>query len=145
MKFKKPKPKQYQQASDGIHPAVLADLQDIGEKQTQFGTKPKIWLTYLTGDEQDAEGKPIRVSQYLVNSIHPKANLYNLILTLTGTEPTDDFDSEDLIGRQCRVKTLRYTNRKGLVYAGVNRVFPANGDPEVAIPLDFVRANERKN
>lgn len=145
MKFKKPKQKQYQQASDGIHPSVLADVDDLGEVHGQFGLKPKVRLTYLVGDERDAEGKPIQVSQFLVNSLHPKANLYNLILTLTGTEPTDDFDSEDLIGLQCRVKTLRYTNRKGLVYAGVNRVFPANGDAEVAIPLDFVRGSERKN
>lgn len=144
MKFNKPKQKQYQQASDGIHPAVLADIEDLGEVQTKFGTKSKICLTYLIGDEWDAEGKPIRVSQFLVNSIHPKSNLYNLILTLTGAEPNDDFDSEDLIGLQCRIRTHRYTNRKGLVYAGVNRVFPANGGAEVQIPLDFARADERR-
>lgn len=145
MKFNKATQKQYQQASDGIHPAVVADIQDLGVVQTKFGLKPKVQVTYLIGDERDEKEMPLRASQFLVNSIHEKANLFNLILTLTGAEPTDDFDSEELIGLQCRIRTRRYTNRKGLIYAGVNRVFPANGDAEVAIPLDFVRAGERRN
>jgi hypothetical protein len=134
-----------QQASDGWHNAVCADVVDVGTKQTKFGPKQKLKVV-LVIDERDQAGQPIRVDDFYNVSIHEKSKLYGTARTLTGTDPdaAGEFDTDSMIGRQCQIKTARHTTSKGVAFANVTDITPPPaGAPRVAIPLDFVRAKDR--
>jgi hypothetical protein len=135
-----------QQASNGTHNAVCADVVDVGVKPTKFGPKPKLKIVYLI-EERDQVGQPIRVDDYYNASIHEKAKLYGTVKTLTGTYPKVDaageFDTDSMIGRQCQIKTAQRVTSKG-TFANITDITPPpKGAPRVAIPLDFVRAKDR--
>ncbi len=141
---KKKVKKQYPQSADGIHAAVLVDVEDLGERSTQWGTKHKVRLCFMT-EELDPEGQPIFVSDFPVLSLDERARLHAIVTALTGVAPEDDVDLDTLIGRRCQLNIKQSTGADGLVYANVRQVLPPNPrDPILAVPIDFVRAKDRK-
>lgn len=145
MKIKQKGPSQ--QASDGSHNAVCADVVDVGVKPTKFGPRQKLKIVYLI-DERDQAGQPIRVDDFYNASIHEKSDLYGTVKTLTGTDPKLDaageFDTDSIIGRLCQIKTAQRVTSKGVFANVVDITPPPAGAPRVAIPLDFVRAKDRQ-
>ena len=97
---KRPVKKQFQQASDGLHAGVLADVEDLGVQINPFDgeQKHKVRLIYLV-DELDSEtGQPLQISQFCTLSLHEKAILYQVFKALTGSYPVEDQEIDDLIG-----------------------------------------------
>ena len=54
--------KSYDVPTAGKIPAVLADFQERGERQTAFGIREEVRLVYFT-DQPDSKGRPIQVVQ----------------------------------------------------------------------------------
>src|SRR5579859_1926505 len=84
MKIKRTGPSQ--QASDGWHNSVCADVVELGIKETQYGPKQKLKIVHLI-DERDAAGQPIRVDDFYNVSIHDSSKLSKAARTITGDEP----------------------------------------------------------
>jgi hypothetical protein len=143
MKISRRKKKEFQQAGDGWHIAVLADVEDRGMQASKYGEKHKVQLVFLL-DEHDHEGNLIRVSDFCTASTHENSKLTAYVRTLTGTDPEEDFDTEDLIGRSLRLETKQHVTPQGKTYANVIRqdVLKA-GERGPGIPLDFIRAQDR--
>ena len=144
MKIKRPEAKEYQQASDGSHSAVVADVIDLGLVHSQFGDKEKLQTVYLI-NELDSEGQPIRVSDFCTVSLDERSKLTSRINVLVpGAAELDEFDTEQLIGKRCQIITEQYTNPKtGKTFANVISMKPLPASsPKVSIPLGFVRAKD---
>jgi hypothetical protein len=143
MKIKR---KQSQPSSDGWHSAVCADAVDLGIQNTAYGPKPKLDIVHLV-DERDATGQLIQVHDRYTASVHPSSKFYKPAMTITGGElkfdANGEFDTDCLLGRTYQIHTARRVTSKG-VFANVDdlRPLPA-GAPRVAIPLNFVRAEDR--
>jgi hypothetical protein len=123
-------------ASNGWHSAVVAEIQDLGTKQTKWGPREKLALRYLV-DEKDESGKPIQVKQQFTASIEPSSNFFKTVTALTGQEPGDTYNTNALQGLFCEIQTTQRTTPQGLVFANVTDVRPLDkGKPRVAIPLN---------
>jgi len=138
------KPKMYAQASDGWHVGVLADIEYLGIRKSQFGDQEKARLVFLL-NERDPAGEPIQITDLATVSIHQDAKFSEYVLTLTGErpDPNVEFETEPLIGRACRLESKQKLTPKG-TYANItNRAALKPGDQAPAIPLNFVRAENR--
>jgi hypothetical protein len=143
MKIKRKGPSQ--QASDGWHTAVTYGVEDLGNQPTPFGPKPKLKVKFLT-DERDQEGRLIGIDAKYTATAHESGNLWRDYVRLTGTQPklnaNGEFDTDSLIGINCRIRTERRTTTKG-VFANIKDMTPLPpGAARVAIPLEFSRANQ---
>lgn len=137
------KRKKYEQASNGWHNAVCADVIDLGIQKTRFGNKEQIRLVFLI-DERDATGEPIQVFDTMTASTWETSKLTEYTRALTGAVPPDDFDPDQLIGRTCRLETEQQTSDKGKTYANIVRKAPMKaGEHAPGIPLNYVRAKDR--
>jgi hypothetical protein len=131
------------QASNGLHLAVLADVEDMGIQNTVYGEKRNLRLTFLV-DEKDPHGDPLRVTDITTASYHPDSKLTGYVCALLGDEPGDDVETEDLINRCCRLTTELKANSKGKLYARIIAKEPLRpGERGPAIPLTFQRAETR--
>src|SRR5262249_44848262 len=142
MKIERPVAKQFAQASNGEHIAVLADIIDLGVVNSKFGAKPKLQLVFLI-DEKDEEGELIRVSHFVNKSWWETSNLAKCIEALSDGALVDD--TEELIGACCRIMTKQYTHpTTGKVYANILDIYGMKpGTPKLKIPLDFVRKKDQ--
>ena len=137
------KTKQYTQASDGEHSAILADIIDRGLMSTVFGDKEKAQFIYLI-DELDGEGKPIQVSDFTI-SLHKDSKLISRVRVLDpklarGAVQTGELDTEALIGPHALLTTEQSVNTKGQTYANIIAMVPLPSvTPKVSIPLSFKR------
>jgi hypothetical protein len=89
-----------QPPDEGQHLAVLADISDLGTRNTNYGPKDQVrfkWLVQPTGKD----GKELSVVSTYTKSLGQGANLVKAITDITGTPPTDGFDTESLIRRRC--------------------------------------------
>ena len=130
------------QPSNGSHLAVLADIEDKGIQSTFFGEKHTLHLTFLL-DEKDPHGELFRVTDICTASAHADAKLSKYARALLGNDP-GDLETEDLVGRCCRLETEQKANAKGKVYARIISSASLRGDERgPAIPLSFQRAKDR--
>lgn len=144
MKIRKPENRDYQQASDGWHPAVVADVVELGIVHSQYGDKEKLQIVFLV-DELDSEREPVRVMDFVTVSLHESSKLSSRVNALMpGATNLAELDTEDLIGRRCLILTERYTSPKnGKTFANVQAVKPlSSSSPKISIPLGFVRAKD---
>src|SRR5580765_7222749 len=131
------------QASNGLHLAVLADVEDMGIQNSVYGQKHNLRLVFLV-DEKDTQGEPLRVTDICTASSHPDSKLTKYARALLAGDPGDDLETEDLLGRCCWLETELKPNTKGKPYAHVVNSTPLRGDePGLAIPLTFQRAENR--
>jgi hypothetical protein len=131
------------QASNGVHLAVLCDVEDMGIQNTVYGDKHNLRLTFLV-DEKDAHGECFRVTDICTASVHSDSKLCAYARSLLGCDPGDDLETEDLLGCCCRLETELKANIKGKVYARVIGSAPLRPDERgPAIPLTFQRAKNR--
>ena len=146
MKILKRSTKEFQPASNGLHSAILADVVDLGLVQGKFGPQEKVRLVFIV-DEQDDEGKPIRVVETCALTLDPKSRLTERVNALMpGSRNVKDLalDPETLVGKRCQLITEQSTNDQGRTYANVKSALPLGKDsPKVSIPLNFVRQKDK--
>lgn len=131
--------------SEGVHPAVLADIIDIGVVNTNFGPKHKIKFLWITEETDSKTGKPKYAFERvnLVKSLTEKAGLTKLVKAITGKMPEgENFDVESLIGRFSNL-VIQHSeeNAEGKVYANI--IGHMKPSKRVAIPADFARAKDK--
>jgi hypothetical protein len=122
---KKAKKKQFEVPPEGVPIfATLADIEDLGEVTSQYGSKPRLmfrWDTVLS----DKEGKPIQVREYLTNTLHEKGKLAPRIFSLTGRMPDPDDETYDLmalIGTRAQIVVKHHSSEDGTVFANITSV-----------------------
>ncbi len=135
--------KKYEIPDEGLYKAVLADIIDIGEVDTQFGKKHRVRFIYFLED-CDKDGKQFRLMQQLNASLHEKSGMYKVIRRLMGKEIGDvkSFDLDVLIGKQCQLD-VQHTEKEGETYANVMSVLANQKGQNVKVPADFVRSINR--
>jgi hypothetical protein len=127
--------KQFEIVDEGEANAVLAAVQDLGDVTGQFGTRPKVRLTWIT-DQVASDGREKIVMQSVTNSLHEKATLTKIVKAMTGHTPSDDeeFDLETLIGRQQRLVIEHAEGSEGRTFANVTMVLKPTKGVLVEIP-----------
>lgn len=133
----------YEPVSEGVHAAVLADIEDLGVVQTSFGPKEKVRFTWLT-DEADENGRTKYLFKRYTKSLHEKASLRKDVEKILG-KPLGDvkaFDVESLIGSQNALIVEHSEGTDGKVYANVSSILKPKG-AKVEIPSDFQRKKDR--
>jgi len=132
--------KTYVPVPDGEYNAVVADVVDRGVVTSPFGQKNKIELVYLLDGRDPITNQPFRVSEFLTQSIHEKAKLFQRACTLLGREPVlANWDPDELIGCQCRIQTAQQTNARGTTFANVVGVTGPTRGKRVSVPLGYQR------
>jgi len=120
-------------APAGVQPAICCDVVDLGLVETSWGTKHKIWISWLLGQLDPESGKPYLVTKRYTFSMHEKSNLYadlcSWLSIMMSPEQAEKCDIEKMIGRPCLLNIVHNT-RDGSTYANVNTVMPLpNGYP----------------
>jgi hypothetical protein len=139
--------KSYELLTENIHPAVLADIVDLGQVATKFGLKPKVRLVWITS-ELDKEQKSKRAFETYTLSLHEKAGLRKRLNQLGVVIPaTGEFEMDQLIGLNTRLVIQHNvaTDGSGEIYANVASVMkPVAGSAPMKVPADFVRAQDKE-
>jgi hypothetical protein len=132
--------KPFEFPDEGSHLAVLADIVDLGVRNTKYGPKEQLrfkWLVQQTGKD----GKELSVISTYNNSLGQSANLVQAITDITGMPPVDGFDTESLIGANNRLTVKHEKKPDGRVYPNVIAILrPGKNDPKLSIPHWFKRA-----
>lgn len=155
---------------DGVFPAVLADIRDMGMRESTWNgetkMKHKVLFVFLTDEVFGSEvedpvtgemvevpeflvGRPRAVSQMFTMSLHENAALRKFIKQWFGRDLPDEeikkgFDLESLIGRQCQLN-IGIDERNGRHYANINAVMKlGRGQAGPEIPEDYVRFKDRE-
>jgi hypothetical protein len=129
--------KKFEVPEDGLYPAVLADIVDLGEVETQWGKKHRIRFIYIL-EATDKGGRQFRVFHQLNASLHEKSTMYKVVRRLLGKDPGKSIDLDVLLGKQCQLD-VQQSESEGSVYANVISVLANQKGQNVTIPADFVR------
>jgi hypothetical protein len=136
--------KHYELPDEGEHLAVLADVVDLGEVDTEYGKKDRVRFIWLV-QQRDSDGKHIAVAYSYNKSLYEKANLRNAVKVITGRDPGDSCDLETLLGSNVRLVIEHYTH-DGRSFAGIAAMlWPRKGETAFAVPADFIRAKDRNS
>lgn len=132
----------FEPLSEGVHPAVLADIVDLGMVNTGFGQKHKVRFVWVT-EEKDSDGRQKYAFKRYTLSLHEKANLRKDVKGILGKDiDGEEFDIETLIGKYNNLVIQHGEDEKtGKVYANVVTLMKPT--KRVAIPQDFVRAKDK--
>ncbi len=103
------------QKAEGIYPASIVDVAERKAVATAYGVKDKIVITFKVDGET-----PIR--RPYNDSLHPKSSLYALIKEVTGNEPPEEYDLEELVGKTCTVAVVHREDATGNVWENIDRV-----------------------
>lgn len=133
-------------APEGLHPAVCADVQDLGLVQTAYGAKHKARIVWQLDVETD-DGRRAEVARVYTLSLHERAALRKDLESWRGRAFTaaelNGFDVEKLIGVNCQVQVAQRLSDDGTTYANVVAVLPpSKGVAKLAV-ADFVRLKDR--
>jgi hypothetical protein len=132
-------PKQYELPDEGEHLAVLADVIDLGEVDTQYGKKDRVRFIWLV-EQRDKEGKLIAVVISYTKSLHDKASLRKAVKAILGRDPGNSLDLETLLGTNMRL-VIEHSEYEGRAFAAIAVMLrPRKGDAVLRVPSDFVRS-----
>lgn len=131
--------------AEGIQPAVLADVVDLGIQETQYGKKHKVRFVWVLAEE-DSEGRQKRVFQKFTMSLNQKAGLYKT-LTQMGVKVAADakeFELEDLLGTQKQLVIGYSDGDGGKTYANVVSIMKAAAGQDVQVSDSFTRDKDKE-
>lgn len=138
----------YELVSEGMHGAVIADVEDLGMVDTDFGKKHKAMIVYFT-DEDDSTGKQKRMFQRFTVSLNAKATFVKILGQLgVKIEANKDVDTEALIGKQVQLLVSHSDGQgasAGKRYANITAITKPTLGQRVEAPADFVRKQDRTN
>lgn len=141
--------KDYEKLPEGVFPAVLADIVDLGVQDTQYGPKEKVRLVWLT-NQVDSEGHTMRAFETFTKSLHEKAGLrkrVDPIIKANNLAPIPDkgtYDLDALLGINRRLVIQHNESAKGDVYANVTSTLTPDPGQTIRIPSDFKRKEASK-
>ena len=112
-------PKEFETPEEGIHWATLVEIKDLGMVPTANGDKEKLQFVWEL-DDLDSRGNHLRVFPRVNKTLHPSSSLSQAIFDITGKQPGDEYELDDLIG--VRVQLVLKHNQSdttGKVFANV--------------------------
>lgn len=138
----------FQPAPAGTHRAVCVDVVDLGQVETQYGTKPMLRLVWEIEERMD-DGRPFIVSKRYTQSLNEKATLRHDLESWRGKPLTGDelagFDTEKLIGAPALVNVMHRNGEAGKVWSNVTGIMPI---PRTLGPIkasgSYTRVQDRK-
>ena len=110
---------------EGLWPAVISEVKDLGVITTQYGDKH-----YVVARVTDAAGK--EASRFWTPSLHEKSTLHKDYKAIKGVPPPDKLDIESLVGTQVQVLISEIT-RDGEVDARIEKLMKPAPGQNVAI------------
>lgn len=149
--------REFEKAESGQYIGVVADVADLGLKQTDWGPKAKMLITWLLWGQNaqgqfvpylNSKGQQFDVSRYMANDFNPKSkakvHYYETAQSiLNGEIPT--IDSAPLIGRGNLLFVQKESGTDGEIYANVKAIIPLPaGTVTPAVPATFVRFKDRQ-
>jgi hypothetical protein len=128
--------KQFELPSEGVQPAVLAEVRDLGLVDVVYNgvssKKPKVLFRYQLA-ELDGEGQPKRVYSRFTKSLHEKAALRKHIQQMFGKPVPASLDLEKLVGSQVQL-VITHNEVGDKKYANIQAVLkPAAGAKKIEI------------
>ena len=142
------KPKSnYATAPEGLWPSVCVDVADLGLKETQWGPKPKIRITWQLEERDPESKKRFLVWREFTPSLGQKSHLLPILEAWRGRRFTKDeleeFDIENLLGANCQVQIIHNISDDGGIWANVQAVVPpAKGSVKLRAE-DYTREIDR--
>lgn len=140
--------KEFEQAPEGLYPAVCIDVIDLGVQQTPWGDKHQVSLRWAL-DEADSRGRRFIVQRRYTASLSERASLRQHLELWRGKKFTaselKQFDLEVLLGKPCQLQIVHKVVDDGRTFANVQAVIQAaRGTPASPIPPDYVRERDRR-
>jgi len=132
--------KKYAVADEGEHLAVIADVIDIGEVETDRGPKARVRFVWIT-DQSDENGRPITTMMQFNKTLHENSLLRKTVKSILGKDPGETYDLETLIGRTNRI-VIEHSEHEGVTYGNITAILKSA--EKVEIPKDYMRAKDRK-
>jgi len=137
--------KDFEIPADGLYQAVLADVIDLGDQPTNYGTKHRVRFIFILSDT-DSDGRPFRLMQQMSLSLHEKSIMFKAVRRLLGKDPGESLDLETLIGKQCQLDVIQNEGAEGKIFANIATILAPIKNQAVGIPADFVRdCNKEKD
>lgn len=141
--------KVFENPDSGTFLGTIADVVDLGQVASQYGTKTKIRIIWVL-NANDSEGKPFRVMRQVnatISSTGPRpSDLYNIVKSVLGVAPPVPFESEELIGKSNLLIIEREEAQNKKVYANIKYIGPLPpGAVPPMVPTDFVRSKDIKS
>ncbi len=124
---------QHRTAPAGLSPATLTRVTDLGEEESQYGTREMLELEFELDAKDEATGEPYRAWRKCSKSLHRKSTLRGIVEGLLGRplngDETRRFDVESLVGRQCLIQ-VAHVEKNGRTFANITAVLPALQEEE---------------
>ena len=145
------KKKIYERPDSGSFVGVIADIVDLGPKQTQWGIKSKIRIVWVLGKADgsgyanDSEGNPYRVMSSFNATMNDGGDLFKTVRQILGAAPPVPYDVEQLIGQSRLLFVVKEEDAKkpGTFYANIKGYLPLGNIPALKIPTNFVRRKDQ--
>ena len=103
------------QKAEGTYAATITEVAERKAVATAYGVKDKIVITFKVDGETPIK-RPYN------DSLHLKSSLYALIKEVTGHEPPEEYDLEELVGKTCTVAVVHREDATGNVWENIDRV-----------------------
>lgn len=136
----------FKPAPEGLWDAVCVDVHDLGMKETQWGDKRKLRISWEIAAKMD-DGRPFVVNKLYTASLHEKSTLYKDLKAWRGrpftAEELRQFDVEKVLHAPCKV-LVQHDDRDGQTYANVNTVLKADPKHKLAPSGNYVRLKDRE-
>lgn len=135
----------YENATEGIHPAVLADVVDLGIVEGKFGKKDKGKFVFFI-EECDTEGKQKMLSTSFTKSLNAKSTLTKLLKQLGVKVEGEEIDVEIVLGKQVQLMVTHSDGQgenAGKTYANISGISKAQMGQAVPVPDGFQRVKDR--
>lgn len=125
----------------GMHPARCYAVVDLGQQESQFGTKQQIVIMWELVEEKhvfsEEKGEENAVlSKFFTASLNEKANLTAALQSWRGRSFTEEelkgFELRNVVGAPCLLNVIHKTNQAGETRANVNGVSPSMRGQEIA-------------
>lgn len=112
------KKKVYEKASEGIHNVTITSVEDLGNVETQHGTKQMVRVTFTCEDQKDKAGNKVDIWQRFNATLSAKSNLTKFLNQIGYTVNGSDFDLEDIVGTKAQI-VVEHVVKDGETYANV--------------------------
>lgn len=117
------KQKKFTLASEGVHPAVLIEIKDLGVKETEHGPKEKVRFKWALEDEIDPEtNEPVTVIKQMNKAWGEKSSAYKTVKAMIGKDPGLSYNTETLLGHRNQLVITHSTDGR---YANVDSILKA--------------------
>jgi len=127
----------------GNHAARVCEVVFLGTVHTSIkGVEkdtPQIRISFEIPSELKEDGTPFVVSTFpLTASTNKKAAFRKLVLGIIGTEPGNEFESDQLLGKECLINVIQAPSKTDatVIYANITGASPLPKGMEVGAAVN---------